>query len=265
MNQDNIRYLIKITNHVNKSERIINQVVTLTTYSSHFNKIVKELIRQDSSMTSSISHGRAELYKTETIIVKGYIYNSKSDVSKVVYELSLIKLDEDFTSLCVNPTVNTNSTQTEQGDIKEERTKEQENQTETPVYVDTETEPEPHLEDSDEFGEFQSAEFTNVDLHYPLSTYQQTYPYYQNTDILVPEYYPYTANNTYTNQNNYYTNYSTNPFTSTNPFIGSNVPSTPTRPAVVNSWAPEMMNELKFRLAQPNAGLNYTNSTNYYL
>ena len=46
-------------------------------------------------------------------------------------------------------------------------------------------------------------------------------------------------------------------------FSGSQVPETPTRVSS-STWSPELINELKFRLAQPNAGLTNSNS-NYFL
>lgn len=260
-------YLIRITDHVNKSDRIIHRLTNLDTYNSDFNTIINHL-NVTNELRSTLSNGVAELSKNEQVVVPGYFYNSTKTVTTLVYTLSLIKVDENLSSVFrsniqhessqTTPTENTQDVQTKETQ-SESSTTDKSSQVSDEVNQLTRQYEETSFfrdDEDEEFGEFQSyvPEFTNVDLN----TYD---------NVIIPPYTPYSP---YCQQN----------FDSYNPFqrvmnlrgenqdvhftFGSQVPRTPTQ--VVTSWAPELVNELKFRLAQPNAGLNPTNSSvNYFL
>jgi hypothetical protein len=242
---DQINYFIKIVDHKNNSESIVNKRVQLNNYSFYFSQIIDELIGSNTTMTSTLSNdGKAKVFEKESIISKGYFYNSTSEVDKLVYELSLVKIEEDLSNIFNDDKFS----QTNFENVEEHKQEHQEVQTEDTEYVDKSTDPESNSEE--EFGDFQGPEvFSNIDLNVP-----QTYPYYY-PNVIVPEY----TQPTYQN----YTPYTYN-YPSSNQFVGSSVPSYPTQPVqpVINTWSPELINELKFRLAQPNAGLN---NTNYFL
>lgn len=253
-----VSYIIKIVDHKNNTEKIVNKRVNLNNYSFYFGQIVDELL-EPSSMSSTLSNdGTAKIFEKETIVSKGYFYNSTTEVDKIVYELSLVKIDDNLSNIFNDDKFCQTNYETTEKDNNTSQ-EDQEAQTEHNEYVDKSTDPDSHSEE--EFGDFQGPEiFSNIDLNAP-----QTYPYY-NPNVIVPEYTQppcptYTPYTPYT-YNSFSSN--TNGYPSTNPFIGSSVPSYPTQPIqpVINTWTPELINELKFRLAQPNAGLN---NTNYFL
>jgi hypothetical protein len=274
----NVNYFIQIKDHINKSTRIINKITNLDTYNNDFNTIV-EYLNKDDLFSVSTSNGEATLSKAETQIIPGYIYNSSKIVNTLAYTLSLIKIDNQLSS--VFPTNYTDrETQTnEQADTKNIQTQEdeQKQETENKSSQTTEENDSPSLEEyENEFGEFQGymppnympPEFTDVDLNTTT-----TYPYCNN--VITP---PYTAYNPYTyNTFNSYTN----PFNTVMSLrgenedvhftFGSQVPRNPTSSSAVSPvspvspvWGPELISELKFRLSQPNAGLTQNNST-YFL
>lgn len=308
-------YFIKITDHINKSDRIINRPTNLNTYTSDFNILINHLSKNNTTDFSNISNGKAELSKTETQIVPGYLYNSTKNVTTLVYTLSLIKADNQLSELFLsnfnhestqtNNTENTNDIQENKETQSEQSNQQQNTSSQTNENVVNQCEQQyKHTEfygdDNTEFGEFQGAstEFITVDLATP-SIYEQTqlreesnaYSYYSN--VIVPPYPPsynnstcnpynaYTTYNAYNGYNGYngYDGYNSNACNSYNPFdrimnlrgenedvhfrFGSQVPSTPT--TTTTTWAPELINELKFRLAQPNAGLTPSTTPNYFL
>lgn len=98
------RYLIKIHDKVNNSERIIMKQTTLESYNDDYKLIYDQLnINNDLSCTFTNSTAIASIFKYETIITKGYIYNSKKIINNILYELSLIKIDE-LSSIFINTT-----------------------------------------------------------------------------------------------------------------------------------------------------------------
>jgi hypothetical protein len=263
-------YLIRVTDHVNKSDRIINHLTNLDTYNSDFNTIINHL-NANNELRSTLSNGVAELSKTEQVIVPGYFYNSSKPVTTLVYTLNIIKVDENLsdlfriqhessqtTSFDISKNLQTKETQSDSSTTDQSSQVSEEINQLTRQYQETS-----FFRDEEEFGEFQDytscpiPEFTNVDLN--------TY----NNNVIIPPYTPYSPYSPYCQ-----------PHFDSNPFqrmmnlrgenqdlhftFGSQVPQTPTQ--VVTSWAPELVNELKCRLAQPNAGLTSTNSSvNYFL
>jgi hypothetical protein len=260
-----VNYFIQIKDHINKSIRIINKITHLDTHNHDFN-IVIDYLNKDDLFSVIISNGEATLSKAETQIIPGYIYNSSKIVNTLVYTLSLIKIDNQLSGVfpinCTDRETQTN----EQADTKNIQThqdgQKQEKETYTKSSRKTEENDSPYMEEREtEFGEFQGymhpnymhQEFTNVDLN------TTTYPYCNN--VITP---PYTA-------------YTSNPF---NNFMslrgenedvhftfGSQVPRNPTSypvSPVSPIRGPGLINELMFRLSQPNAGLIQNNST-YFL
>lgn len=254
-------YLIRVTDHINKSDRIIHRLTTVESANQDFNVIINHL-NKNNEYLSTLSNCVAELTKKEQVVVPGYIYNSTKTVTTLVYTLSLIKIDEDLSQLFLSESTN-KETQTE--DSSDLQTKETQSESScqdkasqvshevdqlTKQYEDTDF----FKEDDEEFGEFQSytPEFTNIDLNGP------TFPCYDRSNVIIPPYQPY-SNNPFQNLMNLRGDNEDVHFT-----FGSQVPRTPTQ--VVTNWAPELVHELKFRLAQPNAGLTSTNSSiNYFL
>jgi hypothetical protein len=264
-------YLIKVTDHINKSERIIHRLTTLDTYNSDFQTIINYL-SIDNEYQSTLSNGVAELTKNEQVVIPGYFYNSTKNISTLTYTLTLIKVDEKLSNVFLTETTDSHTQTEESNDLQTKETQCETSTKDTPSQVYAEVnklnkqyeDTEFFREDDEEFGEFQSytPEFTNVDLNSP------TFPCYDRSNVIIPPYQPYSTNPF---QNNSFQN---NPFQNIMNLrgdnedvhftFGSQVPKTPTQ--VVTNWAPELVHELKFRLAQPNAGLVPTNSSiNYYL
>lgn len=259
-------YLIKVTDHINKSERIIHRLTTLDTYNTDFQTII-DYLNENNEYQSSLSNGVAELSKTEQIVVPGYIYNSTKNVITLAYTLALIKIDENLSKV-FHTDYTDNHTQTE-GSIdlqtKETQSAPSNEDKASQVFeeVDRLTKQYENTdffrEDDTEFGEFQSytPEFSNIDLNTP------SFHCYDRSNVIIPSYQPYSnnpfQNNPFQNIMNMRGENEDVHFT-----FGSQVPRAPTQ--VVTNWAPELVNELKFRLAQPNSGLIPTNSSiNYYL
>jgi len=256
-------YLIKVTDHINKSERVINRLTSLDTCNHDFHTII-DYLNMKNEYQSTLSNGIAELTKNEQVVVPGYFYNSTKNIRTLAYTLTLIKVDEKLSNIFLKEYTD-NNTQTENTtDIQtketqsEQSTKDSSSQVYAEVnkltkqYEDTDF----FQEDTEEFGEFQSYTpelFTNVDLNSSPS-----YHCYDRSNVIIPPYQPY-SNNPFQNLMNLRGENEDVHFT-----FGSQVPRNPTQ--VVTNWAPELVHELKFRLAQPNAGLTPTNSTiNYYL
>jgi hypothetical protein len=267
-----VNYFIKVKDHINKSDRIVNKVTSLDTYVADFYAIINFLNR-DHQYSVTQTNGEAELTKSETVTVPGYIYNSTKTVITPAYSLSLIKIDSTLSDI-----FQTEFTDKEtQTIVKEDASDIQTKETQSENELNTENKDSQTVEitetvDIEEFGEFQSCspEYVNVDLS------ENSYPYCNN--VIVPPYNPYNYCNSYNSYNPSYTSYNSsyNPFTNIMNLrgdnedvhftfgkeLGSKVPSNPTQTAP--TWAPELISELKFRLAQPNAGLLSNNST-YFL
>lgn len=261
-------YLIKITDHINKSDRIIYRLTTLESCNKDLHTVV-DTLNKDNKYLSTISNGHAELTLNEQVVVPGYFYNSTKTVTTLAYTLSLIKIDDKLSNLFLDTRdadtqTNSNTTpsdlQTKETQ-SESTTKNASSQVYdvsqlTQQYEDTKF----YDDDQEEFGEFQSytPEFVNVDLNN-----NNPFCYDRSNDrshVIIPDY-PNTTFNSYNPFNNIMSLRGENEdvhFT-----FGSRVPKTPTQ--VVTNWAPELVSELKFRLAQPNAGLTPINGTSYFL
>lgn len=250
-------YLIRVIDHINKSDRIIHRLTTPESSNKDFNSIINHL-NKNNEYLSSLSNGVAELTKQEQVVVPGYFYNSTKTVTKLAYTLSLIKIDEELSQVFLSETTDKHTQTEDSSNIQTKETSYEDKSSQvsndvdqlTKQYEDTDF----FKEDDEEFGEFQSytPEFTNIDLNGP------TYSCYDRSNVIIPPYQPY-SNNPFQNLMNLRGDNEDVHFT-----FGSQVPRTPTQ--VVTNWAPELVHELKFRLAQPNAGLTPTNSSvNYFL
>lgn len=104
-------YLIKITDKVNNSHEIISCETSLESYNDDYTKIYDSLnSNKDLIMTIKDKNTKnAIICKYTTIKNKGYLYNTTSKLTIVLYELSLIKINTSLSSLFVSES----STQTE--------------------------------------------------------------------------------------------------------------------------------------------------------
>jgi hypothetical protein len=102
-------------------------------------------------------------------------------------------------------------------------------------------------------------DYYSFDLHYP-PVYPPIVNDYSYSNIIIPEYNPFKNIMNIRGMNDVYFS------------IGSEVPKVPTKSITsnkynsyltTNNWTPELVNELKYRLSQPNAGLTPTNITSY--
>jgi hypothetical protein len=272
-----VNYFIHVKDHINKTTRIINKITNLDTCSHDFNTIVKYL-NKDNIFTINTSNCEAELFKSDTQVVPGYIYNSTKTINTLVYTLSLIKIDSQLSNI-FQVTCTTTETQTiEQDDTKNIQTQEDWQKQYKETNFSQTTEKHSAEECDTEFGAFQSytpSKFTNT----------TTYPYFN--DIIIPSpYYTSKPFNSYTSKpfnsytSNTFNSYMSNTFNSyiSKPFnnvmslrgdnedvhftFGSQVPRNPTSSSPI--WKPELISELKLRLSQPNAGLTQNNSR-YFL
>lgn len=88
-------FLIKITYNDN-IEEVIPKQTTLNTYHEDFTKIFNTLatLKNNLSMSISVSDATASISQKETIEHKGYIYNTTTSTSTILYTLSLIKINK---------------------------------------------------------------------------------------------------------------------------------------------------------------------------
>lgn len=256
-----VNYFIRIKDHINKSDRIVSKITSLDTYIADFNTIIN-FLNKDNQYLVTLTNGEAELTKSETVTVPGYIYNSSKNITTPVYNLSLVKIDTQLSELFQYKSIDkeTQTINTENAsDIHSKETQFEQDSESKLSQTDEE-------HDEEEFGEFQgytscpTPEFVNINLN-------ECSPSYYNNVIIppCPSYNPYESNS-----------FSYNPFTNIMNLRGENddvhftfetgrgsqVPSNPTQ--IAPTWGPELISELKFRLAQPNAGLLPTNA-NYFL
>lgn len=153
-------YLIKISDKINKSDRIIFKKVTLDSYESFYRQIFDKLnSNNDLSISFTFSTVTSTIFKPVNTQVKGYLYNTTSTINTVLYELSLVKIDQDLSSIFTK----NSETQTE-------------TETETESDTQTETESESQTESENEservYGEFQ--QYQKVKTEYPCN-----YPFYK--------------------------------------------------------------------------------------
>jgi hypothetical protein len=162
-----MNYFIQIENHIDNTIKIVNKITNLDTYSSDFNTIINQL-NTDNTFESVYCDHKAELFKTETIIVKGYIYNSTKIIKTLVYTLTLIQCDNTLSQLFKNHVNNTSQTnipsQQEQTDTintmmfnlninDNENTYQNDNENKDGNEAEVDTD----IDTDSEFGEFQSA------------------------------------------------------------------------------------------------------------
>lgn len=280
---NNDKFLVKIQNIQNNTTQIINKVITHEQANETLTSIANTIkVNSKIPYTFNITNSICQIFAEEEIIIKGYIFNTSTTVTKIIYELSLIKIDENIYFLdqqkceckcenceCENceceqlnkltqyilHTNVDNETQTEHTQTELDTIYEIYEGPEPEVY-----EPEPELESVSDFGEYQSANFVEINLNeynntpypYPYDTYNRRSYFNENnySNVIVPEYNPPPVY-TYTPCNNLN-------------FNSYNIPSqiqssqVPTQATQMNSWSPELMNELSNRLNLPNAGLNST-------
>jgi len=264
---NNDKFLVKIQNIQNNTTQIINKVITHEQANETLTCIANTIKVNSTTQTFTfnITDSVCQIFAEEEIIIKGYIFNTSTTVTKIIYELSLIKIDENiyFTEKCectcdnckcencecesldkstqyILHTGIDNETQTQQTQTEQTQT---ELETIYEMYEGTEVYEHdlelPELESASDFGEYQGANlpYTNS---YNRGSYFNENNYFNN--VIVPVYNPPVY--TYTTPCNNFD------------FIqGTQVPIQATQ---MNRWSPELMNELSNRLNLPNAGLNST-------
>ena len=178
-------YLIKITDKVNNSHEIISCETSLESYNDDYTKIYDSLnSNKDLTMTIKDKNTKnAIICKYTTIKNKGYLYNTTSKLTTVLYELSLIKINTSLSSLFVSES----STQTES-------TSQTESNKQIELVTHSETQLESELElDSDSESESES----QVEVITYGTVYDQYKKHNQYPDNEEPFNYSYYNNNYY--------------------------------------------------------------------
>lgn len=276
-----INYFIQVTNHIDNTIKIIDKITNLDTYSADFNVIINQLNTDNTLTTVHTNDYKVELFKTEKVVVKGYIYNSSKTINTLVYTLTLVEIDNTFFKNNID-----SYSQTELQDTPNQTDIISTMMSKLDINNNADNDADTELNSDSEFGEFQTAtpKFTDLDVISPYFSSSHSnssnshfsnaysYPYYSNS------YYPCNSSNSYTKYTplDYYNSYDTcvdknikqSINTSYNPFInvntlrgdtelyinkGSQVPTNPT-----NLYNNELISELKLRLTQLNSGLKPT-------
>lgn len=98
-------YLIKITDKVNNSHEIIYCETSFESYNDSYIKIYESL-NSNKDLTLNIKDDNntknATISKYTTVKNKGYLYNTTSNTTIILYELSLIKINTDLSSLFIS-------------------------------------------------------------------------------------------------------------------------------------------------------------------
>ena len=309
---NNDKFLVKIQNIQNNTTQIINKVITHEQANETLTCIANTIKVNSTTQTFTfnITDSVCQIFAEEEIIIKGYIFNTSTTVTKIIYELSLIKIDDniyfnknsdcecectcdnckcenceceslDKSTQYILHTGIDNETQTQQTQTELETIyemyegPEMYEGLEPEVYEPEVYEPEvydyeaykpevyeyesPDLESVSDFGEFQGANFVEINLNEHNLPYSDSYSrgscfnennYFNFNNVIVPEYNPPPVYYQPTPHN--FNSYSYNTPTQ---IQGSRVPCQATQ---MNSWSPELMNELSNRLNLPNSGLNST-------
>lgn len=93
-------YLVKIVDHLNKSEQILSVFTTLETYIDTYTKICNSINKENDFIVSvCMSDATATLTTHQEVLRKGYLYNTKSKITQPAYNLSLIKVNEELSDL----------------------------------------------------------------------------------------------------------------------------------------------------------------------
>jgi hypothetical protein len=286
---NNDKFLVKIQDNKNNTTQVINKVITLDQTNETFTQIANTIkVNSNIPYTFKITNSMCQIFAEEEIIIKGYIFNTTTTVTKIVYELSLIKIDENLYFLnekcecencecekceCENCECENLDKSTQyilhNGIDNETQTNFEETELETiyemyegpevyegPHLFEMASQEVPDLESVSDFGEFQSANnFVEINLNEHQNVAYTNLPYTDNynrgsyfnnyNNVIVPEYNP----PVYEYPTQTYPSYPTY----LNQIQGSQVPSYCTQ---ANSWSPELMNELSYRLNLPNSGLN---------
>lgn len=105
VNDEVTNHLIQLLYVKDNSNEIINKIVTLDNYEEAFNKLF-DLIRDQSNEenvtwkkvlnNSNYKKISLSIFKVSEILQKGWVYNSKTITEEKVYELSLIKLNNEM-------------------------------------------------------------------------------------------------------------------------------------------------------------------------
>ena len=286
---NNDKFLIKIQDNINNTTQIINKIITLDQVNYTFTSIANT-INSTSDYTFKITSNLiCQIFAEEEITLQGYIFNTTTTVTKIIYELSLIQIDENtyfledykckdckckdckckdckckdcksvdlFKSTQYDNNNNDNETHTSNNETQFEpildTIYENDNDNDNDIDIDID------IETVSDYGEFQSGNnFVGIDLHencnLPYSD-SDSDNYYREShnfnNVIIPEYNPC---NSYNLSNPCPPVYTVNENTIYLQQIqGSQVPFYCT---LANSWSSELMNELSYRLNLPNAGLH---------
>lgn len=262
-----VNYFIHVKDHINKSSMVVNKTTTLHTHTQDFNMIINYL-NKDDVYTVIVNNSKdklsnVELFKSEIKVVSGYIYNSTKTVSSLSYTLSLVEINDQLSTIF--QTNYTNSETQTDNDINTQNLQTQEDKEQETNTTSSQTSEQENDDDVEkyeiEFGEFQ--DYTRPafsDLNTSYNSYNSYTPYTNQ--------YQYDSYNSY-NSYNSYDSYISNPLDFK---FGSKVPPNPTSPILSSMsspmsspmWGPNLINELKFRLTQPNSGLSSNNTNSIF-
>jgi hypothetical protein len=282
------KYFIKIIDHIRNNEQIINCEMNITNYMDNFNIIINYL-NKDSPFVSTITNDKAEIFKQEEIQVRGYFYNTKRIKTTLIYELKLVEINNYLSSLFnlkkekesqtdfipelesvwnENEQFEEKDHQDDQDDQDDHQDDQRDNDSFTSLELNSECDQCEELELDEIYMRIKkkaehclnkeeinkNLDYYSMDFNYPpvySSIFNNNY-----SNVIIPEYNPFKNIMNIRGDNDMYFS------------LGSEVPKIPTKPIVkdliTNNWTPELIDELKYRLSQPNAGLVPTNITSYY-
>lgn len=275
---NNDKFLIKIQDNKNNTTRVINKVISLKQADETFTQIANSIkVKSNTNCTFDISsESVCKIFCEEEITLNGYIFSTTTIVNKIIYELTLIKIDENIYFLDDNLNeyhTSNKSTQYEENDISNETETQTEAETQSKNTCILQFEPilesiyeglERDVEDGSvsDFGEFQES-----CLPYNYNYWKgDSFEYNNDANKTYSDKYEYNYDYNYNYDYDYNYNYECSliakeynisemeyQYPSITGIQVSQVPSICTQ---TNSWSPELMDELAYRLNLPNKGLN---------
>jgi hypothetical protein len=257
---DQVFYFIKIKDFINNTERIISKKITLDNYITHFSNIYNHL-NINNKYTLFSNNDVCDITGTEEVIVKGYLFNTTTIVTKQFYQLTLIKIDNELSDIF---------TQTESQT-------EAETETQTEAETETQTEAETQIEANylccckccccscNEMPqlEFINEEYDDKSEGSECSEYSEKccitdyYNYdFKNYDSWnqLYQYQPLQSTEQYTDDQLYH-----QPLQSTEQYIDGQLKLYQYQPTIeqCKPYYNDVIDELKIKINQPNLGLNF--------
>lgn len=105
-------YLVKLCDKINNTEQIIFKPVSLESYETLYRFIFDNLNSNDDlTISFTYSTAKSTIFKCENTQEKGYLYNRNTLSNITHYELSLVKINDELSSL-LNKNISTQTTKT---------------------------------------------------------------------------------------------------------------------------------------------------------